>query len=82
MITIKWTDQGGTDRMATATGTLAPLPDHTRESTFEYLYERTVHDVGATDAFVLFFALEPDTLWKPSNDTDRSLVHPRPAGER
>lgn len=29
---------------------------------FNFLYNRTVKEAGATDAFVLFFSLEPDDL--------------------
>jgi hypothetical protein len=62
IITIAWTDIGGTDRMVTSTGTCAPLPGHPRESMFDVLYDRTVREAQATDAFVLFFSLEPNDL--------------------
>lgn len=61
IITISWNDMGQ-DRMVTSTGTCSPLPTSTREAMFNLLYNRTVKDAGATDAFVLFFSLEPDEL--------------------
>lgn len=62
IITITWTDTGGTDRMVTDTGSVAPLPGHTRERMFEFLYDRAVRDAGAAESLVLFFSLEPDDL--------------------
>jgi hypothetical protein len=46
----------------TSTGTVAPLPGTTREDMFDFLYARTVREAGATDAHVMFFALEPNDL--------------------
>ncbi|MFE2970781.1 hypothetical protein ACFXKC_45690 [Streptomyces sp. NPDC059340] len=46
----------------TASGTCAPLPGKTRQEMFEWLYDRTVREAEATNAYVLFFSLETDEL--------------------
>jgi hypothetical protein len=48
--------------MVTASGTCVPPPGYTRQDMFDLLYERTVREAKATDAYVLFFSLEPDEL--------------------
>ncbi|GAA1899916.1 hypothetical protein GCM10009837_23210 [Streptomyces durmitorensis] len=60
IITITW---GVRDvETVTATGTVAPLPGKTRQEMFDFLYDRTVRQANAQEAFVLFFSLEPDAL--------------------
>ncbi|MFE2522132.1 hypothetical protein [Streptomyces mirabilis] len=46
----------------TTSGTWAPLPGSARQEMFEWLYDRTVREAEATNAYVLFFSLEPDDL--------------------
>lgn len=70
IITITWTDTGGIDRMVTDTGSVAPLPGHTRERMFEFLYDRAVRDAGAAESLVLFFSLEPDDLYQEGRGGD------------
>jgi hypothetical protein len=48
--------------MVTASGTCVPPPGYTRQDMFDLLYERTVREAKATDAYVLFLSLEPDEL--------------------
>ncbi|KOG73541.1 hypothetical protein ADK77_08400 [Streptomyces antibioticus] len=61
IITIAWRDGRFWD-MAMYEGTCAPLPGHTREMMFTHFYDKVVKQSGATDAYVLFFSLEPDEL--------------------
>ncbi|WP_406127534.1 hypothetical protein [Streptomyces sp. NBC_00989] len=63
ILTIHWTDAGGTDRMATDSGTCAPPPGYLREDMWELLYKRLVKDTEATQAYVVFFSLERNDLW-------------------
>lgn len=48
--------------METSTGTCGPPPGYTREDMYAMLYERTVRDAKATDAYVLFYSFEPEEL--------------------
>jgi hypothetical protein len=68
IITIAFRDSGGTDRMVTSEGTCAPLPGATRQEMFNLVYNRTVKQAEATDAFVLLFSLEPDDLWPATEE--------------
>jgi hypothetical protein len=67
ILTIVWEEPNRGEQMVTATGTCAPLPGRTRQDTFDILYDRTVRDADAKDAYVLYFSLEPDDLW-PTTD--------------
>lgn len=62
IITIKWDESNRFPEMVTASGTCVPPPGYTRQDMFDLLYERTVRQAKATDAYVLFFSLEPDEL--------------------
>lgn len=52
IITIKWDESNRFPEMVTASGTCVSPPGYTRQDMFDLLYERTVRQAKATDAYV------------------------------